>query len=175
MFHFCIFGGQGGELSPDKKVYVTIFGACELKRPTVARQIIEMRQASRQPDRHPMRFFLTVCGATELQAPTLAEEYIDLQDALRAGLLTLEEWDRSVARIGSSDDFRASSFTLLGGFSTSELPSEDEELERLALNRHLGTIPEPASRALMLAVGRGGSQRPAAVRQAVAAARVVPA
>ncbi len=175
MIQFCMFGGHGGELSHDKRVYVTIFGACELKRPTIARQIIELRQRSNSGKAAPMRFFITLFGGTEVAAPTLCEEYLDLQDGLRSGLLTLEEWDRTVAHVGVASSLRVSSFTLFGGFSSSELPSEDEELDRLALNHHLGQIPETAGKALMMAVGQDGSQRPAAVRQAIAVAQTAAA
>lgn len=175
MIHLCLFGAHGGELSLDKRVYITIFGCCELKRPTIARQIIEMRQRSSTGKPAPFRFFMTLFGSTEVKAPTLCEEYLDLQDGLRAGLLTLEEWDRAVAQVGVASSLRVSSFTLFGAFGSNELPSEDEELDRLALNNHLGHIPENAGRALMMAVGQDGSQRPAAVRQAIGIAQTAAA
>ena len=50
------------------------------------------------------------------------------------------------------------------------LPSEDDELEDLALNRHLGYITEQASELLMQAIGQRGSSRGAVVRQAIAVA-----
>ncbi len=175
MIHFCIFGAHEGELSPDKRVYVTIFGGCDLKRPTIARQIIELRRRGNSAEAAPLRVFITLFGATELKAPTLCEEYLDLQDGLRAGLLTLEEWDRAVAQVGVASSLRVSSFTMFGGFGSNELPSEDEELDRIALNNHLGQIPETAGKALMMAVGQDGSQRPAAVRQAIAVAQTAAA
>jgi hypothetical protein len=168
MLHFCIFGAHEGELSSDKRVYITICGGCELKRPTLARQLIEQRERGSKADPGRWRFFFTLFGATELKAPTLAEEFIDLQDALRAELLTVDEWDRGIARLRTMEGLSAASFTVCGGFSTNELPTEDEELDRLALNKHLGNISDSAGRALMLAVGHDGSQRPTAVRRAVA-------
>ncbi len=168
MIHFCICGGHEGEMTSDKRIYITICGGCELKRPTLARQLIEMRERGSKADPSRWRFFFTLFGATELKAPTLAEEFLDLQDAVRAGLLTVDEWDRGIGRLRTMDGLNASSFTLCGGFSTNELPTEDEELDRLALNRHMGHISDSAGRALMLAVGHDGSQRPAAIRRAMA-------
>lgn len=171
MFHLCLFGGQSGQLADDKRVYVTILGGCSLRWPTFARQISELRQRG-APNAATPYFFVTLLGSTDVAAPTLAEEYVDLQNALRAGQLTLDDWDRSVAHVGS---FRSSgSLTLFAGFDGDCLPSEDQELEDLALNRHLGYIPDAAAELLIRAIGQRGASRAAAVRQAVAAALAQP-
>jgi hypothetical protein len=170
MVHFCVCGAHGGQLSPDKRFYVTICGACELKRPTVAKQIVEMRRRSAagmpQVRNH---FFVTVCGATEIKVPTLAEEYIDMKEAVKGGMITLEEWDVAVAQLSADESYRVGSFTLMGAFEDCELPSENEEVDGLAINRHLGHIPEEAGTTLELGVGRSGSQRTAVLRRALAA------
>ena len=177
MVHFCMFGGHEGELDPNKKVCITIFGGCELKRPTVAKQILDMR---RNAEEHPHRrgsghFFVTVFGSTELKSPTLAEEYIDLQDALQSDLLKLEDWDWAIAQLAANDAYRIGSFTLFGGFGSSELPSENEELDAMALNNYVGRVPEPAVKMLQLGVGQAGSNRTAVIRQAVATAQAATA
>ncbi len=172
MVHFCMFGGQEGEIAAGRKLYITIFGGCELKRPTIAKQILEMRrQGDRQRPRHA-HFFVTIFGATELKSPTLAEEYIDLQDALQGGLIKIEEWDWAIAQLAANESYSIGSFTLFGGFGAAELPSEDEELDAMALNNYAGRVPEPAVKMLQLGVGQGGSNRTAIVRQAVATAQV---
>ncbi len=168
MIHLCIFGGQGGQLSSGRKVYFTLFGACELLRPTTAKQIIEARQGGPSDAASMSHFFITLFGGTSLKLPTLAQEYLDLQDGLRAGLLTLDEWDRTIARVAGSVR-PLGSLTLFGGFDGDELPSEDDELDALALNRHLGQISDQAVDLMMPAVGQRGSTRPAIVRQALAA------
>ena len=45
MIHLCLFGGQGGQLSAEKKVYLTLFGGCDLRWPTIAKQMVDMRQS----------------------------------------------------------------------------------------------------------------------------------
>ncbi|MCH7526209.1 MAG: hypothetical protein IID39_02120 [Planctomycetes bacterium] len=170
MVHFCICGAHEGHLGPDKKTYVTIFGACELTRPTVAKQIIDMRRrAAAGLPKTRSHFFVTICAATELKAPTLAEEYLDMQEAVKAGVITLEEWDSAVARLSAEEAFQIGSFTIMGAFDGSEVPSENEEVEGLALNRHLGHIPEQAGTTLELGVGQRGSQRTAVLRRALTA------
>lgn len=169
MFHFCIFGGHEGELNTTKRVFVTAFGGCELRRPTLARQlVVARRQGGTRTG--GTAFFLTLFGGTELTVPTLTEEFLDLQEAVRAGFLTIEEWDRHVAQFGLYDHRSYASFTAFGGFDGEALPEEDSELDRLALARHVGAIPDRAADVLMLAVGERGPQRSKAIRQAYASA-----
>lgn len=169
MINLCIFGGHGGQLGSTKRIFVTIFGGCELKRPTIARQIIDMKRSGATQLRPKTLYFLTLFGGTEIKSPTLAEEYVALQDALRAGLLTHAEWDRAVGQLATTDGFEAASLTLFGGFSANELPTEDEELDALAVQRQIGNISSSATDTLMLAIGHEGAQRPAVVRRALAA------
>lgn len=168
MFHFCIMGGHEGELTADQQVCVTLFGGCELKRPTLAKQIIEMRRRPQGAMPKRIHFFITICGGTVLRTPTLAEEFLAMQEAVRAGLLALEDWDSAVARLGTDGAFQVGSFTLMGGFSSDEVPAENEEIDGLAINRHLGHISEHAGKTLELGVGRSGSERAAVLRQAFA-------
>jgi hypothetical protein len=167
MINFCIFGGHEAQLSPEKRLYVTIFGGCEVKRTTAVRQIVEYREVARNGRPPTACFVLTIFGGTEIAAPTLADEYLDLLEAVRSGSLTFDEWDRAMPRIARLGPHVAS-FTLFGGMSADQLPSEDQELDGIALQRHLGTIPPDAAQILTLAVGTAGAQRLAAVRQAVA-------
>ncbi len=168
MFHFCIFGGHEGQLVSEKKVYVTLFGGCELKQPTLAKRIIEGRRlrSAGMPSRN-QSFFITLFGGTSIKLPTLSEEYMDLRDSIRAGLLTLEEWDAGIPEV-ANESTSFGSFTAFGGFEAAELPSEQEEVEGLAIQRHLGHIPESAGKTLEFGVGQGGSNRTAVIRQAAA-------
>ena len=109
-------------------------------------------------------------GATEINAPTLAEEFIDLQELLRSGELRMDDWERHAADAGRSD-VSISSFTLMAGFSECELPSENEEVDSLALHRHLGNIPESAGAVLQHGIGQRGAERRATLRRAVETAR----
>lgn len=170
MFHLCLFGGQTGELDARRKAYLTAFGSCELRWPTIAKQITALRQSGAPAEAAPTQYFLTLFGGTDITAPTLAHEFLDLQSALRSGQLTLDDWDRSIVRIG--DLRRGGSLTLFGSFNGDGVPGEDAELDDLALNRHLGYVSDEAAELLMRAVGARGSSRAAVVRQAVATTMV---
>jgi hypothetical protein len=61
------------------------------------------------------------------------------------------------------------SLTLFAGFEETQLPSEDEEVEGLALQRQFGNVSEQSSRILEMGVGQSGAQRRTVLRQAVLA------
>ncbi len=187
MIQVTIFGGHEGEFRSDKWFYLTVFGSLELVRPTLARQILADRQLSRdqaafreQPIMSKMMkdhekprgaakpFFLTMFGSVEIKCPTVAAEFVDCKEMLRAGLLTMEDWERAMADLGRAQPSVAS-FTVFGGFGECELPSEDEEVDSLAVQRHLGIIPESAGKVLEFGIGHRGSERQATVRRALLA------
>ncbi len=170
MFHFCMFGGHEGELSGDQEVFVTMFGACELRKPTIAKQLMEHRTRTNAGLPRRKHFFVTLFGATELKSPTLAEEFLSMQEAIRSGALSVGDWDSALAHLSSGDGYQYGSFTFMAGMSSSELPDENEEIEGLAINRHLGHIDNEAGQTLEMGVGRGGAQRASVVRQALASA-----
>jgi hypothetical protein len=166
MFQFCMFGGHDGSLADEpRKIYITLFGGSELRVGTLASQIA----AARNGGYERRYFFFTMCGGTSLKLPTLSEEFNDLMDALRIGVLNLDEWDRIAGQIAAHNRIYIGSFTLFGGFDGAELPNEDVELDRLALSFQLGQINDAARKVLMSGIGQSGPQRAATVRQAVAA------
>lgn len=169
MLQFCIFGGYEGRLRPEKKVHVTVFGACELVRPTLARQILSARETglSRRPT--PQITFVTIFGGTEIRCPTLAEEFVDLKELYQSGVLSNFDWDRLMSEVAANDNDGFLTFTLFGGFEEAALPSEDVEAEALALHRHLGNISDEAGRVLQLGVGQQMTQRRSVLRQAISA------
>jgi hypothetical protein len=178
MIQFCMFGGHTGQFEAARRIHITIFGGCDLIRPTIAKQVSAMKQQGGPQRGGPSRvehFFATIFGGTTLRLPTLAAELLDLQNALRSGELTLADWDRLSGALTRQENI--STLTLFGGFDSDELPGEDKELEDLALNRHLGYISEDASDVLMQAIGHRGPSRAAAARQAasLAAAQTVTA
>lgn len=169
MIHVTIFAGHDGQLQPDKRFYLTLFGGCDLVRPTVARQLLTQRQS--QSEGRPLEhrpFFLTIFGGVDITCPTLAEEFLDLREMLNSNLLTMEDWDRSMAQLGRTSAAVAS-FTIFGGFDECELPSEDQEIDSLAVQRHLGNISDNAGQVLQYGIGQRGSERMAALRRAVTA------
>ena len=166
MFQFCIMGGQEAVLKPESKLYITLMGACELRRETLARRILSQRERQREGRPVPRQFFFTVMGAAEIRCPTLAEEFIDLQQLIRAGQLSVPDWDEAMADLGRLD-VSVGSFTLMGAFSECELPSESQEIESLALQRHMGNITRDASEVLQHGIGKQDSERQATLRRAL--------
>ena len=61
------------------------------------------------------------------------------------------------------------SLTLFAGLDEHVVPSEDEEIESLATQQHLGNIPESAGQVLQYGIGQKGSERIATVKRAVQA------
>lgn len=169
MIQFCIMSGYEGLIRQEPKIYVTFMGGCDLKRETVARQILTQRLHEREGKKHPPRqFFLTVMGGVDITCPTLAEEFIDLREMINSGAISMDDWDRAMTDLGRSD-VSISSFTLMGGFSGNELPTENQEIESLAVQRHLGTISDSAGQVLQFGVGRPDAERRATLRQAILA------
>ncbi len=112
---------------------------------------------------------VTLFGSTEIKAPTLAEEFIDLQEAIRSGALAPDELYRFTAGLTDDDSGPLFSLTLFGAFEEVSLPDEDEEVDALALQQHLGNISDSAARVLQLGVGQSDAHRRAVVQQAIAA------
>lgn len=169
MFHICIMGGYGGVIEPEPKFYFTLFAGAEFKRPTVARQILARRQQQAEGRvKPPKQFFLTICGGVDIKAPTLAEEFLDLHQLIKSGDLTVSDWDRAISEIGRGA-ISISSFTLMGGVDQTGLPEENEEIEALALQRHLGNISDSAGQVLQYGIGQRDSERFATVRRAAVA------
>ena len=171
MWQVCMFGGYEGQLVADRKVYLTIFGGCDLVRTTLARRIIHARQHRDRADLQARWcVVVTVFGGTDIAWPTLAEEFIDFKSMIDARMLSLANWDRDLAELHRVEEAAITTFTLFGGLDDDALPNENKEIDALALQRHLGNIPESAGKILELGIGRSGAQRYAAIRKAVAAA-----
>jgi hypothetical protein len=58
---------------------------------------------------------------------------------------------------------------MFGGFDERAIPSEDDEVDSLALQRQLGNIPDPAVQVLQYGIGQHGAERTATLRRAAAA------
>jgi len=166
MIQVTVFSGHEGLLRNDRLFYLTLFGGCDLVRPTVARQILARSRERR--DMVPMRrpFFLTIFGGVDIKAPTLAQEFLDFREMLHSGLLQLDQLDGWLAELQDSDG-SVGSFTLFGGFDECALPTENEEIDSLGVQRHLGNVSEEACRVLQLGIGQRGSERRATLRRAV--------
>lgn len=169
MLKFTIFASHDGQFRPGRMIYVTLFAGCELLRSTVAKDAISARGVGRDGNQPPLGpCMITIFGGTSIKYPTLAEEYVDLRDMLKSGTLTLDEWDRAAASAGVANA-SAASFTLFAGFNENETPSEDEEVNALAIQRHIGNVPDQAGNILQLGVGLPLAERIATVRRAAVA------
>ncbi|MEK6675278.1 MAG: hypothetical protein AABZ47_06435 [Planctomycetota bacterium] len=172
MIQVCVMGGHEGRLRPEKKVYFTLMGGLELTKPTIAKQILSKRSQQKSGPggnvQSEFHLFITIMGATEIRVPTMTEEFLDLRELVRGGVLSLEECERYLSEMHRAD-LAVSAFTLMGGFEESVLPSEESEIESLALQRHLGSISERAQQILQTGIGRRDAERWVAVRQAVQA------
>lgn len=154
MIHFTIFGGTEAALTPSLRICLTLFGGTELRRPTIARQILTSKRQGRSESisgKFALKnrcLVVTFFGATEVQCPTLAEEFLDLKALLASEQITASEWDRAVSRLTEEEsgvDFIT--LTLFGGFGL-EYPSRSGELERIDKQRELGLISEREQNAL---------------------------
>ncbi len=167
MLQVCIMSGHEGHLGAEKKVFLTLMGSCDLQCPTIAQQILRRKQ---QPGGgagpRPQQVFFTFMGSTDIKAATLAQEFVDLTDLLRNGDLSLADWDRCLADVDRSD-VTVQSYTFMASFAGSELHTENEEIDALALQCYLGIIPDEARQILLHGIGLRGSERRAAVRRAV--------
>lgn len=170
MLQCCIFGGYEGALGPERRCYLTLFGGCTLHRPTLARQMITARQSDRRRVHASRVIFFTMFGTTEIKCPTLAEEFIDLREAVASGTLDLNQWDSYVVELENWQSSSFMSFTLFASLAESALPSDNDEVESLALQRHLGNINGDGGRILEMGVGQSGAQRRAVILQAVQSA-----
>lgn len=167
MLQLCVFGGYEGPLSREKKCFLTMFGGSELHRPTLARQLIAARAQREGKTGAAKMIFLTFFGATSIKCPTLAEEYLDFQQSVANGSLEMTDWKSYMSDL---DDFQSSSLislTLFGGFAEHDLPSENEEVEGLALQRHFGNISADSGHVLEMGVGQSGAHRNSVVFQAM--------
>jgi len=169
MVHVTIFGGHGGRLQSDKRVFITLFGGTELLRPTIARQLLAQKQTQQNPGDRPNRpFFFTIFGGVEITYPTLAEEFLDLRELISSGMLSLSDWDRSMTLLTEPAGSIAS-FTMFGACEENNLPGEDAEVDSLAAQQHLGNISGSATQVLQYGIGQKGSERAATVKRALMA------
>lgn len=169
MPHFCVFGGAEVQLEPEPTHCVTLCGGMELRRPPLAVLIGTRQQRTSNGVPRPVRWVVTLFGSTDVTWPTLADEYLALKNAVAAGTVTLAEWDRFMAAPSNLGLLGIRTLTMFGGLSAEGIPTEEEEIDALSLQRHFGQVSQRAAEILMLAVGQRGATRLSAVRRAAAA------
>ena len=194
MFHFTIFGGSEVTLSGQGQCIVTLFGGTDVRKPTLAKRLMQERHAlsSRKsdPDYNPNNvdkvlnvlqgntptglprtekrhrtFLLTIFGAVELRPPSIAEKFMDMRELVSSGLISADEWDQLVGRLYQIDDLDSvSSLTLFGGMGEAAL-NQEEEIKKIHSAVGLGLIDEDEERALRSVVGRDPQQVRMLLRQ----------
>jgi hypothetical protein len=155
MIHFTIFGGTEADLTSNLRVCLTLFGATEIRRPTLAKQVLQAKRRSRN-EQHGGKFafrnrclVVTIFGGTTVQCPTLAEEFADLRALLTSEAITTQEWDRAVSRLGDEEGgVEFVTLTLFGGFGV-EYPSKSAEIEQLEKHAELGLISQREQSAML--------------------------
>ncbi len=155
MFHLTLFSGTEGEMSPIGCTVLTVFGGAELRRPTLARQILTLR-ARPNAKRGLWRWLsgsdenlvVTIFGGTVVHEPTLVEEYAALSALVRSGQVAREELAMLLDRFGGDPRVTAyRSFTLFGACSSRRISAKHE---RKALDEaeRMGAIGRPLRSAL---------------------------
>ncbi len=169
MINICIMSGHEGQLRSEKKFYFTLMGGCELLRPTIAQMIVDKRERMRNNIQAPSpKFFLTLMGGTELKSPTLTQEFLDLRELIDSGSFSLDDWEQTMVEVASMDRSIAS-FTLMGSFEECSLPTDNDEVDGLALHYHLGNISEQSLNLLQAGVGLRSAERRTIIYRALLA------
>ena len=166
MIQATICAGHEGEMRHDKWFYLTLFAGCELMKPTFARRILTQRYQDNDKADRRKPFFLTLFGGTEIKLPTLAAEFIDMRELLGSGVISPEERDRALAEVGR-DQSSFASLTLFGAFEECTLPSDEEEIDTLAIQCHLGNIDTRSREVLQTGIGQREAERRAIVHRAI--------
>jgi len=161
VFHVTLFAGTEGEIPPAGFTALTAFGGAELKRPTLASQLLHLKyRAQRKPTRWAKlmgtdkNLILTVFGATVLLAPTVVEEYTALTGLMQSGAMTPGECATLLDRL-SSDEGESSlcrTLTLFGGCVTRH-PSAAKERKALDAAAKAGALSTAVRQALDAIVG----------------------
>jgi hypothetical protein len=175
VFHLTVFGATEGEVSPAGFTAFTLFGGAELRRPTLATQLVHLKN---RPQGTPSAWdrilgtdknlVVTVFGATVLTAPTLIEEYSALAGLVRAGTLTTADCgallDDVVAQ--GHDAGWCRTLTLFGSCVT-RYPSAERERKALDVATRTGAVSATVRGALEAVIGAPRQARTRALQQLV--------
>lgn len=161
MFHVTLFAGTEGEIPPAGFTALTVFGGSELRRPTLASQLLYLKHRNARAKRRWARLMgtdknliLTLFGVTVLLAPTVIEEYTALSGLMRSGTLSHDECSALLDRL-AADDSEASicrTLTLFGGCVTRH-PSAAKERKALEAASKTGAVSSAIRQALDEIVG----------------------
>ena len=161
MFHVTLFAGTEGEIPPAGFTSLTAFGGAELRRPTLASQLLDLKNRGYRKPTRWARFMgtdknliLTVFGATVLLAPTVVEEYAALAGLMRSGTLSPGECTALLDRLAANDGEPSICRTLtLFGVCVTRHPSAAKERKALEAASKTGAVSSAIRRALDEIVG----------------------
>ncbi|MEM7204776.1 MAG: hypothetical protein AAF628_31255 [Planctomycetota bacterium] len=161
MFHVTLFAGTEGEIAPSGFTALTVFGGAELRRPTLATQLLHLKGRRHKPLSRWQRWFgteqnlvITLFGGTVLFAPTMAEEYAALSSALRGGAIAADEAATLVDQLAAFGHERAVCRTLtLFGACVVRHPSAGKERKALEAAVQVGAIEDKVRGGLEAFIG----------------------
>jgi hypothetical protein len=176
MFHLTLFAGTEGEIPPAGFTAFTAFGGAELRRPTLASQLLHLKnRGHRRPSRlarllgTDKNLIMTVFGGTVLLAPTLIEEYSALQGLLRSGTVSGDECTALLDRLAADDGDPSLCRTVtLFGACVTRHPSAAKERKALEAATKAGAVTNAIRRALDEIVGSPPAARVRALGHLVA-------
>jgi hypothetical protein len=160
VFHLTLFGGTEGEIAPSGFTALTAFGGAELRRPTLAAQLLHLKSSRQRPRRwwdrvlgSDKNLILTLFGGTVLQAPTLVEEYAAMAGLLRSGAVQHAEFQQLLDQLHvEAGDSPARTLTLFGACVTRH-PSAARERKALEAAANSGSLTDRIRGALDRLIG----------------------
>lgn len=161
MIHFTAFGATEAEISPNGFTALTVFGAAEFRRATLAQRIMHRRREKGKKrswwDRWLGRdrsMVITVFGGTEITCPTIMEEYAAVRSLVESQAISKEECLAWIENVADGDDMSADlSRVTLFGVCTYEPPTVKAERKALDAAEGAGIITAGTRQELSQAIG----------------------
>lgn len=131
-----LLGGNEAQLdTADGGWVLTILGATELRRPTLAarirRRLLEERAGVRRPGRRT--WVVTVVGMTTVQTPSLASELVELAQLRDAGIASAQDIHRLGQDLLAQEQGRGA-LSICSVLGTAAHPQRSDDAEREAVH-----------------------------------------
>jgi hypothetical protein len=151
MFHLTIFAGSETTLAPSGCSALTVFGGAELRAPTIAQRIMDLKarrerriSAWERLTGAGRNLAITVFGYTGITLPTLTEEYDALRALVHSGAIGRQECEQLLRDLQVTPQARTATLTWFGGFCESR-PTPKVELKALESASRAGRL-DPRTR-----------------------------
>jgi len=160
MFHLTLFGGTEGEIAPSGFTALTLFGGSELRRPTLASQLLHLKNRREHKRRSWQRLLgsdqnliLTLFGGTVIVVPTMVEEYTALAAVLRSGTVSRDEFTALLQQLTTGGQRGLSRTMTLFGVCVVRHPSPAKERKALEVAAKTGAVTAKARESLETIIG----------------------